>query len=217
MRQDAIKHLEIRAEDKVYRAMSRGELEAKEHQAQRAYAAGPKDVSAELRDTALAKADQRQAAVEAEAQGDEATATALRSLADLLGTREESLEVGHAQHENWSAETAGLREEGAKARAELARRGQASEPGPGETTLEWWQRFECDCKEFEKQLVELKAQAETEGQPWPPQPSTEHETAPETERINQADLDTIWSVEVCDESSYEPEPDPSMPEATAEI
>ena len=163
MRKDTITHLEIRDEEQLYRAMSRGELEAKERQAQRAYAAGPKDVSAELKDTALAEADQRQAAVEAQAQGDDATAKALHSLADLLGTRKESLEADHAKHENWSAQTAGLREEGAKARAELARRGQASEPRPGETTLEWWQRFERDCQAFEQHLANLQAQAETEG------------------------------------------------------
>ena len=52
---------------------------------------------------------------------------------------------------------------GGKARAELARRGQASEARPGETTLEWWQRFERDCQAFEQHLVNLEAQAETEG------------------------------------------------------
>jgi hypothetical protein len=66
-----------------------------------------------------------------------------------------------------SAQTAGLREEGGKARAELARRGQASEARPDETTLEWWQRFERDRQAFEKHLVNLEAQAETGGTPWP--------------------------------------------------
>ena len=218
MRKDTITHLEIRDEEQLYRAMSRGELEAKELQARRAYAAaGPKDVSAELKDTALAEADQRQAAVEAEAQGDEATAKALHSLADLLGTQKAALEADHAKHENWSAQTAGLREEGGKARAELARRGQASEARPGETTLEWWQRFERDCQAFEQHLVNLEAQAETEGRPWPPQPTAEHQVAPEAEQSNEPDLDTAWSAEIRDEPSYEPEPEPDMPEATAEI
>jgi hypothetical protein len=49
---------------------------------------GPKDVSAQLKDTAQAEADQRQAAIEAELDGDQATAKALHSLAGLLGTQE---------------------------------------------------------------------------------------------------------------------------------
>jgi hypothetical protein len=60
MRKDAITQLEIRDEEQLYRVMSRGELEANELRARRAYAAGPKDVSAQLKDTAQAEADQRQ-------------------------------------------------------------------------------------------------------------------------------------------------------------
>jgi hypothetical protein len=215
MRSDTIRHLEIRDDEQLYRAMSRGELEAKELRAQRAYAAGPKDVSAELKDTALAEADQRQAAVEAEAQGDEATAEALHSLADLLGMQKASLEADHARHENWSGQTAGVREEGGKARVELARRGQASKARPGETTLDWWQRFERDCEAFEQHLVNLHARAEAESKPWPLQPTAAHQAAPEAEQSNEPDLATAWSAEIRDEPSYEPEPD--MPEATAEI
>jgi hypothetical protein len=215
MRRDTITHLEIGDEEQLYRAMSRGELEAKEQHARRAYTAAPKGVSADLKDTAQAEADQRQAAVEAEAQGEEGTAKALHSLADLLGTQKAALEADHAKHENWSAQTAGLREEGGKARAELTRRGQTPETRPGETTLEWWQRFERDCEVFEQHLVNLEAQAETEGRPWPLQPTAEHQVAPEAEQSYEPDLETAWSAEIRDEPSYEPEPD--MPEATAEI
>jgi len=217
MRKDTITQLEIRDEEQLYRAMSRGELEAKEQHARRAYAAGPKDVSAELKDTALAEADQRQAAAEAQAQGDEPTARALHSLADLLGTQKAALEADHAKHENWSAQTAGLREEGGNARAELARRGQASEARPGETTLEWWQRFERDCQAFEQHLINLEAQAETDRTPWPPQPTAEHQVTPEAELSTEADLNTAWSAEIRDGPSYEPEPELDMTEATAEI
>ena len=215
MRRDTITQLEIRDEEQLYRAMSRGELEAKELRARRAYAVGPKDVAAELKDTAQAEADERQAAVEAELQGDAATTQALHSLADLLGTQKATLEADHAKHENWSAETAGLREEGGNARAELARRGQEPEAKPSETMLEWWQRFERDCQAFEEHLINLEAQAETEGTPWPPRPTAEHQAAPEAEQSNELDLDTAWSAEIRDEPTYEPEPD--MPEATAEI
>ncbi len=38
---------------------------------------------------------------------------------------------------------------------------------------------------------------------------------PEAEQSNEPDLDNVWSAEIRDEPSYEPEPD--MPEATAEI
>jgi hypothetical protein len=217
MRTDTITQLEIRDEEQLYRAMSRGELEAKERHARRAYAASPKDVSAALKDTALAEADQRQAAVEAEAQGDEAAAKALHSLADHLGTQKAALEVDHAKHENWSAQTAGLRGEGGKAHAELTRRGQASEARPDETTLEWWQRFERDCQAFEQHLLSLEVQAEREGRPWPAQPTAEHQVTSEAEWSAEAELNTAWSAEIRDEPSYEPEPEPDMPEATAEI
>ena len=124
MRQDAITHLEIKNEE-IYRAMSRAELEAAERQAQLAYAAGPRDVSAELKATALAEADQRQAATEAEAQGDDTTASALHSLASLLEARKSALEADHTEHENWSAETAEVRHEGSKAPS------RARPPRPG--------------------------------------------------------------------------------------
>ena len=188
-----------------------------ERRAQQAYAAAPKDVSAELKDTALGEADQRQAAADAEAQGDERAAEALHSVADLLATRKAALEADHARYETWSAETAGSREDGAKAHAELARRGQATEATPEETTLEWWQRFERDCQAFEQHLVSLEAQAETEGRPWPTQPTAERQVTPEVEQSNEPDLDTAWSAEIRQESSYESAPEPDMPEATAEI
>ncbi len=191
--------------------MSRGELEAKERQAQRAYAAGPRDVSAELKDTALAEADQRQAAAEAEAQGDDTTASALHSLAGLLEARKSALGADHAKHENWSAETAEVRNEGNKARAELTRRGQASEPEPGESMLDWWRRFERDCQTFERHLVHLGKQADTESQPWPPQPPAETETKHDVEQSSRLGS----NMELLEEARYEPEP--AVPEATAEI
>ena len=51
MRQDTITQLEFQNEEQLYQGMSRGELEAKELHARRAYAAGPKDVAAELKNT----------------------------------------------------------------------------------------------------------------------------------------------------------------------
>jgi AAA domain len=213
LRQDTITKLEFQKEEQLYQGMSRGELEAKELQARRAYAAGPKDVSAQLKDTAQAEADQRQAAIGAELDGDQATAKALHSLADLLGTQKTALEADHARHENWSAETAGRREDGAKARAELARRGQAPEAGPEETTLEWWQRFERDCQAFDQHLANLKAQAETEGQPWPPEPVAEHGVSPEVEPVTPEPAAEAYTRALIDE----PEPEADVTEPQAEL
>jgi conjugative relaxase-like TrwC/TraI family protein len=213
MRQDAITKLEFQNEEQLYQGMSRGELEAKELQAQRAYAAGPADVSAQLKDTIQAEADQRQAAIEAELDGDQATAKALHSLADLLGTQKTALEADHARHENWSAETAGRREDGAKARTELTRRGQAAEAGPAETTLEWWQRFERDCQAFDQHLANLKTQAETEGQPWPPETTAEHEVSPEVEPATPEPAAEAYTRALANE----PEPEADASEAEAEL
>jgi hypothetical protein len=135
MRRDTVTQLEIRDEEQLYRAMSRGELEAKEQHARRVYAAAPKDVSAELKTTALAEVDQRQAAVEAEAQGDEATAKALHSLGDLLGTQKAALEADHAEYEDWSAQTAGLREEGGKPAPSSPAAVRRPKPGPARRRL----------------------------------------------------------------------------------
>jgi hypothetical protein len=213
MRRDTITHLEIQNEGQLYRAMSRGELEAKELHARRAYAAGPKDVTAELKNTALAEADQRQAAIEAELDGSPATAKALHSLADLLATQKTALEANHARHENWSAETSGRREEGAKARAELTRRGQPPEAGPKETPLEWWQRFERDCQAFDQHLANLQAQAQTEGKPWPPEPRAQHEVSPQAEPATPAPAAEAHTRALI----YEPEPETDASEPQAEL
>jgi conjugative relaxase-like TrwC/TraI family protein len=213
LRQDAITQLEFQNEEQLYRTLSRGELEAKELQARRAYAAGPKDVSAHLKDTAQAEADQRQAAIEAEFDADQATARALHSLADFLGTQKAALQADNSRHENWSAETAGLREDGAKARAELTRRGQAAEAGPEETTLEWWQRFERDCQAFDQHLANLKAQAETQGRPWPPEPTAEHEISPEVEPATPEPAAKAYTRALI----HEPEPEADVTEPQAEL
>jgi hypothetical protein len=214
MRQDVITKLEFQTEEQLYQDMSRGELEAKELRARRAYAAGPKDVSAELKNTVLAEADQRQAAIEAELDGDQATAKALHSLADLLGTQKAALEADHARHEGWSAETAVRREDGAKARAELARRGQAAEARAEETTREWWQRFERDCQALGQHLANLEAQAETAGRPWPPEPTAEHEVSPEVEPAAPEPAAEAYTRALIDEPELEA--DATQPQAELE-
>ena len=77
--------------------------------------------------------------------------------------------------------------------------------------LDWWQRFERDCQTFERHLVHLEKQAETGSQPWPPQPTAETETQHEVEQSSRLGP----SMELPEEAGYEPEP--AVPEATAEI
>jgi conjugative relaxase-like TrwC/TraI family protein len=214
MRQDVITKLELQNEEQLYQDMSRGELEAKELRARRAYAAGPTDVSAELKNTVQAEVDQRQAAIKAELDGDQATAEALHSLADLLGAQKAALEAGHARHENWSAETAGRREDGAKARAELARRGQAAEAPAEETTLQWWQRFERDCQAFDQHLTNLEAQAQTAARPWPPEPTAEHQVSPEVEPEASEPAAEAYTRALIDEPELET--DATQPQAELE-
>ena len=56
-----------------------------------------------------------------------------------------------------------------------------------------------------------------QSKPWPPQPTAEHQVTVEAEPSGEADLDTAWSAEIRDEPSCESEPEPDMPEASAEI
>ena len=96
---------------------------------------------------------------------------------------------------------------------ELARRGQAAEAGPEETNLEWWQRFERDCQAFDRHLANLKAQAETEGQPWPPEPAVEHEVSPEAEPATPEPAAEAYTRALANE----PEPEADASEAEAEL
>ena len=164
--------------------MSRGELEARVLEGERAQAAAPQDVSGQLRLTAQAEADAWQQSADAEVQHDTAGAAGAGTLASQMATEKTRLEAANAQYEHWSANTAGTREAAGKAQAELARRGQAAgaEPQPDEpqqTTAGWWAELERDLEAADRALAAEHAQAEAEGRPWPPRPEPQPEPVPE--------------------------------------
>ena len=86
MRREVIMALEIRDEAEIMRGMTRGELEARVLEGERAMANAPRDVSAKLRNAAQAQQDCWQQSVEAEVAGNEAEAEGARALAGLLGS-----------------------------------------------------------------------------------------------------------------------------------
>ena len=131
MRLAAIRALEIRDEAAIIRGMTRGELEARTRQAERARASAPPDVSGQLRLTAQAEADAWQQSADAATRHDQAGAANAAILAGQLAADRRRLEAGNACYEKWSAATASTRETAAKAQAERERRGiTAAADGP---------------------------------------------------------------------------------------
>ncbi len=123
MRLAAIRALEIRDEAAIIRGMTRGELEARTRQAERARASAPPDVSRQLRLSAQAEADAWQQSADAATRQDQGGAANAAILAGQLAADRRHLEAGNACYEKWSAATASIRETAAKAQAELERRG----------------------------------------------------------------------------------------------
>jgi hypothetical protein len=103
--------------------MSRGELEARVLQGERAQATAPPDVSGRPRLAAQAEADAWQQSAAAETEHDLMQAHEARALADQMGAEKSRLEAASARYEEWSAKTIGARETAGKAKAELQRRG----------------------------------------------------------------------------------------------
>jgi hypothetical protein len=173
MQRDTFRALEIADEQAEIRAVSRGALEARVLEGERAQATAPPDVSGRLRLTAQAEADAWQQSAAAETERDPVRACNARALANHMAADRARLEAAGAWYEQWSATTAATREAAGKAKAELQRRGH--EPGPAEplepqSTLELWR--------------ESLAAAEAAGQPWPPvcraaaQPQAGHSPRP---------------------------------------
>jgi hypothetical protein len=104
--------LEIRDQAEAMRAQSRGQLEAHVAQAERAVAAAPPDMSAQLRQAAQAKADARRQHADAQVRRDQAAADTARDQAEQHAAAEADLEQQHAGYERWSAATAQTRELG---------------------------------------------------------------------------------------------------------
>ena len=126
MRLAAIRALEIRDETAIIRGMTRGELEARALEAERAQASAPPDVSRQLRLTAHAEADARQQSADATTRHDQVEAARAATLASQLATRRQQLEVANDRYEQWAAATLATRETAAKARAEVERRSRTA-------------------------------------------------------------------------------------------
>jgi conjugative relaxase-like TrwC/TraI family protein len=203
MQRDTFQALEIADEQAEIRAMSRGELEARVLDGDRAQAAAPPDVSARLRLTAQAEADAWQQSAAAAIEHDLVQARNARALANQMDAEKSRLEAASTWYEEWSAKTAGTREIAGKAKAELRRRGH--EPAPAETpqrqsTLEWWQEFEAHVEAADQALARQQRAAIDAGQLWPAvrhpqaQPEAEHapqsrNTAPEQPEIPEPEPD----------------------------
>ena len=106
MRREVIMALEIRDEAEIMRGMTRGDLEARVLEGERAMANAPRDVSAKLRNAAQAQQDYWQQSVEAEIAGNEAEAEGARVLAGLLGREQAGLEKAREAYEDWEGRTA---------------------------------------------------------------------------------------------------------------
>ena len=161
MRQATIRALEIRDEADIVRGLTRGDLEARVLDAERAQATAPPDVSRQVRLTAQAEADTWQQAADAATRHDHPQAANAQALASQLAAERQQLEAANARYEEWSAATATARETAAKARTELERRGLArppagqQQPEPGSEPLTmagWWQQFEADIAAAERAL-----------------------------------------------------------------
>jgi hypothetical protein len=135
MRQCTICTLEIRDEADIIRGLTRGELEARILDTQRAQATAPPDVSRQLRLTAQAEADTWQQAADA-ARDDRIQATNAQALAlaSQLVTKRQQLETAITRYEQWSAATTGIRETAARPERNWSvmdsPSGQPSSPGP---------------------------------------------------------------------------------------
>jgi len=146
--------LEIRDEADILRRLDRGKLEARALQGQRARAAAPPDVSRQLRLTAQAEADAHQQAADARTRHDRAAAVDATTLAAQLAAERQRLEIANARYEHWSADTYVIRDEAAKATAELQRRGHAQPhaeshrgtEGEPQLTAGWCQELEADTE-----------------------------------------------------------------------
>ena len=180
MRRDTVRALEIADERAEIRAMSRGELEGRVLEGERAQATAPRNVSSQLRLTWQADADAWQQSADAEAEHDQVQADNARSLAAALDAETNRLEAVNAQYEEWSARTASTREMAGKAKAELQRRGQGpatgGAPGP-ESMATWWREFQADADAMDRAIEREHQAAVSSGQPWPPQrqPEAGHE------------------------------------------
>ena len=135
MRFSTMKALEI-TEDS-YRSMTRGQLEARILDGDRAQARAPADVSSQLRITARAEADAWQQSANAEAAHDQPATAAAKALANHMTAEKTRLEALSTAYETWAGKTQSIREAAGKAKAELGRRGQPQPQERPQTMAGW--------------------------------------------------------------------------------
>jgi hypothetical protein len=194
MQRDTLQALEITDEQAEIGAMSRGELEARALEGDRAQASAPPDVSARLRLTALAEADAWQQAAAAATRHDPVPAAHATTLANQIGAQRSRLEAASARYEEWSAKTASTRETAGQAKTELQRRGHG--PAPAETpqprsTLQWRQEFEANTQAADRSLERQQQASIQAGQPRPParHPAAQPQTEPGQSEVLQPEHD----------------------------
>ena len=185
LRRTAIRALEIRDETEITRGMTRGELEARILDGDRAQASAPPDVSRDLRLTAQAEADAWQQSADAKISHDPAGSANAKALARHLASQRQQLEAANARYETWATDTGSRREAAGKARAELQRRElrqQAAEQrqpqteGEPRTMEERWRQPEINLTAVEGAIEREHQAAIVAGQPWPPQRTTQAKT-----------------------------------------
>jgi conjugative relaxase-like TrwC/TraI family protein len=177
MRTAVLAALEIRDEAGIIRGMTRGELEARALQGQRARAAAPPDVSRQLWLTAQAEADAHRQAAHAQIEHDRTAAANAAALAVQLAVERQRLEAGNARYEQWSAGTRTTRDAAGKAAAELRRRGHAQpdrqprpQPEDAPRPMTGWRQLpEADAGAVNRADTSVQQVASTNADPRPPQ------------------------------------------------
>ena len=173
MRFSTMKALEI-TEDS-YRSMTRGELEARILDGDRAQASAPADVSSQLRITARAEADAWQQSADAEAAHDQPATAAAKALANHMTAEKTRLEALSTAYEAWAGKTQSIREAAGKARAELGRRGQPQPQERPQTMAGWWRQLDADLDAIDRALGRERQAAIAAGKPWPPERTAQAE------------------------------------------
>ena len=121
----AVVALRLPDEATLLRAMGRGELEARVDERERAIAASPADVSAELTSVERQHEAQATAAETARKAGDAAAAQSAEILAEMHARELATLRVADAARREWTEATAAQEARAREAAAELQRRGLA--------------------------------------------------------------------------------------------
>ena len=217
MRRDTVRALEIADEQAEIRAMSRGELEGRVLDGERAQATAPRDVSSQLRLTWQADADAWQQSADAEAAHDQVQADNARSLAAALAAETSRLEAANARYEEWAAWTASTRETAGKAKAELHRRGQEPVTGGGpepQSRAAWWREYQADADAMDRAIDREHQAAVNDGQPWPPRRNPEAGREEPDAAAPEREPQLGCSLQEIPEAQPDPEPEADEPETS---